>query len=71
MKKLAAVVIFALPFCLSSAFAEEKAPTTQQSKMKSCNKEAKAKELNGDERKKFMSACLKKDADAKPAPAKK
>lgn len=38
------------------------APTAkmkQQDKMKSCNAEAKAKALKGDERKKFMSSCLK------------
>lgn len=32
---------------------------TQQDKMKSCNAEAKSKALKGDERKKFMSSCLK------------
>ena len=31
----------------------------QQEKMKNCNKEAKEKALKGDERKKFMSGCLK------------
>jgi psiF repeat len=31
---------------------------TQQSKMKTCNKEAGEKSLKGDERKTFMSACL-------------
>jgi hypothetical protein len=31
----------------------------QQDKMKSCNKEAGDKKLKGDERKKFMSGCLK------------
>jgi hypothetical protein len=31
---------------------------TQQSKMKTCNKEAGAKSLKGDERKTFMSTCL-------------
>lgn len=36
------------------------APATQQDKMKACNKEAKDKALKGDERKKFMSDCLKK-----------
>jgi hypothetical protein len=38
------------------------APTAkmmQQDKMKSCNADAKAKALKGDERKKFMSSCLK------------
>ena len=31
----------------------------QQAKMKSCNKDAADKKLKGDERKKFMSDCLK------------
>lgn len=35
------------------------APHTQQDKMKKCNADAKTKELKGDERKKFMSTCLK------------
>ncbi len=35
------------------------APVKQQDKMKNCNAEAKTKELKGDERKKFMSTCLK------------
>jgi len=35
------------------------APVNQKSKMKSCNADAKAKDLKGDERKKFMSDCLK------------
>ena len=32
---------------------------SQQNKMKTCNVEAKAKELHGDERRAFMSTCLK------------
>jgi len=39
--------------CLSA-----KKETTQQSKMTTCNKDAGA--MKGDERKKFMSECLKK-----------
>ncbi len=35
------------------------AKPTQQDKMKSCNADAKTKALKGDERKKFMSSCLK------------
>lgn len=42
------------------------AANSQQNKMAACNKEATAKSLKGDERKQFMSECLK--ADAKPAP---
>lgn len=55
--------------CLSSkaeAPAEKKAEaapadkkSAQQEKMKNCNKDAKEKALKGDERKKFMSGCLK------------
>jgi hypothetical protein len=33
--------------------------TPQQSRMKSCNDEAGKKNLHGDERRAFMSACLK------------
>lgn len=39
------------------------AATAQQEKMKTCNADATAKTLKGDERKAFMSECLK----AKPA----
>jgi hypothetical protein len=34
-------------------------PGPQQMKMKHCNEEAKKKELKGDERRAFMSTCLK------------
>ena len=43
----------------ASAAAPATAPVKQQDKMKSCNADAKAKALKGDERKKFMSSCLK------------
>src|SRR5690606_31052989 len=33
--------------------------TTQQLRMKNCNAEARAQSLKGDERKAFMSTCLK------------
>ncbi|MBV8211588.1 MAG: hypothetical protein JO133_16150, partial [Burkholderiaceae bacterium] len=39
--------------------AEQKAKTSQQEKMKACNRQAAEKVLKGDERKKFMSQCLK------------
>ncbi len=39
------------------------AATAQQEKMKTCNADATAKALKGEERKAFMSTCLK----AKPA----
>jgi len=43
----------------AAAAAPSSAKMMQQDKMKSCNAEAKAKALKGDERKKFMSTCLK------------
>jgi hypothetical protein len=33
--------------------------TAQQERMRGCNKQASDKKLKGDERKKFMSECLK------------
>ncbi|MGH8689404.1 MAG: PsiF family protein [Burkholderiales bacterium] len=47
-----------------SAHAQEKKetakpPTAQQQRMADCNKQASAKGLKGDERKGFMSSCLK------------
>lgn len=46
--------------CEREAAGTEEKPgkTAQQGKMKTCNKEAEGKK--GDERKKFMSECLKK-----------
>lgn len=38
------------------------AMTAQREKMKACNSEAKSKNLTGDERKTFMSECLKGDS---------
>jgi psiF repeat len=45
----------------------------QQEKMKACSKDASDKKLKGDERKKFMSGCMKAQpkADTDKAPAKK
>ena len=52
----------------------KKAPSEKQLKqqetMKSCNKEAGEKKLKGDERKKFMSGCLKAGAPAAANPPK-
>ncbi len=61
MKKLFATVI-AATFALSAVPAF--AANAQQEKMKTCNKEAADKALKGDERKKFMSECLKAGAPA-------
>jgi len=42
------------------AAADGKKLTPQQEKMSFCSKDAKAKGLKGEERKKFMSECLRK-----------
>ena len=49
----------AAPAADKTAAAPSSAKVKQQDKMKSCNADAKAKALKGDERKKFMSSCLK------------
>lgn len=63
MKMISLVLASVFALSASSAFA---APTAQQNKMAECNKQAKEKALKGDERKKFMSDCLKA-APAAPA----
>ncbi len=74
MNKLLTVLMLALPLVTTSAFAQDKqaadkkAPTAQQGKMASCNKDAGDKK--GDERKAFMKDCLSKDAPAPAADAK-
>jgi len=82
MNRLIAALVTGL-FCIAVAQAEDKkqaeksAPpaaekqiSAQQSKMGDCNKEAKEKKLAGEERKKFMSACLKGGAAPAPQAAK-
>jgi len=79
MNKLIAALVAGL-FCVSVAQAQDKKPaekaaapavekktSAQQNKMGGCNKEAKEKKLAGDERKKFMSSCLKGGDAAPPA----
>lgn len=66
MKQLISFLALGLALAVGGAHAaDEKAHTAQQSKMKTCNADAKTKEMKGDERKKFMSECL----SAKPAAA--
>ncbi|WP_334157124.1 PsiF family protein [Oryzomicrobium sp.] len=71
MKTLAAAVAltFATLAAGSALAADEKKPTPQQERMKSCNKEAGDKALKGDERKKFMSSCLKGETAAEDSKA--
>ncbi|MCE4055702.1 PsiF family protein [Pseudomonas sp. Au-Pse12] len=45
------------------------AATAQQNKMTNCNAEATAKSLKGDERKAFMSTCLKAAPAAAATPS--
>ncbi|MBN8506815.1 MAG: phosphate starvation-inducible protein PsiF [Burkholderiales bacterium] len=45
--------------------------TPQQEKMKTCNADAKAKELKGDERKAFMKECLSAKTDGRAAQQEK
>jgi psiF repeat len=48
------------------ALAQAGSPNTQQQKMKSCNADATAKGLSGDDRKAFMKSCLSTEgADTK------
>lgn len=70
MKALLAALTLTL--ACTGAFAaddkgEAKKPTTQQERMKSCNKDAAGKK--GDERKAFMSSCLKGQAAPEVAAA--
>jgi hypothetical protein len=62
------IATLCLAFAATGAFAQDKkdakkeptaAQKRQQSRMKDCNKQATGKKLKGDERKKFMSTCLK------------
>ncbi len=70
MKQLISLLALGLALAVGGAHAaDEKAPTAQQNKMKTCNADAKTKDLKGDERKKFMSECLSAKADA-PADGK-
>jgi uncharacterized membrane protein len=65
MKKLFTLLALGATLALGTAYAaDEKAPTAQQNKMKTCNADAKTKALAGDERKKFMSECLSAKAPA-------
>ena len=69
MKKLFTIVALGMSLAFGAAHAaDEKAPTAQQNKMKTCN--ADAKDKKGDERKAFMKECLSaKPAAAEPAKA--
>ena len=61
---LAAYMVAAVMPAFAADAKSDKEPTAQQMRMKECNQ--KAGEMKGDERKKFMSACL----SGKQPPAK-
>ena len=52
-------ITFTTALVLALSMPNAFAATAQQERMKSCNVEAKTKTLKGDERKSFMSTCLK------------
>lgn len=65
MKQLISLLALGLALATGGALAADaKAPSTQQGKMKTCNADAKTKDLKGDERKAFMKECLSAKADA-------
>jgi psiF repeat-containing protein len=59
---LAVSAVLAVGVCAAGFAADEKTLTPQQERMKDCN--AKAGDKKGDERKAFMSSCLKGEAPA-------
>jgi hypothetical protein len=69
VKSLLGAIVLSLAVCPAFAAdkAEKREPSekqmAQQERMKECN--AKAADKKGDERKKFMSACLKGEASGK------
>jgi uncharacterized protein HemX len=66
-------VVIALASALlvaGSAWSQDK-QTAQQERMKSCNAQASKKEMKGDERKAFMSKCLKGDGNKPTAQQEK
>ncbi len=56
MKKFFSLMVIGACFSFGIAHAQDKAPTTQQNKMATCNKDAADKK--GDDRKAFMKTCL-------------
>ena len=66
MKRLLPLIAsLGMAFSLGMAHAEDKPKTAQQSKMATCNAEAKGQK--GDERKAFMKTCLSAKAEAPAA----
>lgn len=64
---IALAVTLGLGLTSPGARAEDAKPSQQQ-RMKDCNAEAKKKDMKGDERKGFMSSCLKGQTAAAAEP---
>ncbi len=66
---LSCILLATAPLALAQDKAKGKAPTEaqkkQQERMSACNKQAGDKKLKGDDRKKFMSGCLKDQGQGK------
>jgi hypothetical protein len=75
MAALCGLMLAASPLALAQEKAKKEpteAQKKQQQRMADCNKQAGAKKLEGEARKKFMSTCLSGDAPAKgPTEAQK
>lgn len=63
MKKILIAITLGTFVFTGHAIAAER--TTQQQKMTVCNHQASSKSLKGNNRKSFMSDCLKKDSNTK------
>ncbi len=59
-----ALIIALLAGVVGSASAADKAMTPQQQRMTSCNQQATSQTLKGDERRLYMSNCLKNSSSA-------
>lgn len=62
MKSVARCLLLLCAFGTTTAWSEEsppKKPNPQHQRMKDCHAEAKSQALKGDERKAFISQCLK------------
>ncbi|HEX7155922.1 MAG TPA: PsiF family protein [Burkholderiaceae bacterium] len=70
-KTLLIAVLAAAPLLVHAADETKKAATPQREKMAACSRDAHAKGLKGDERKKFMSECLSAGKSAKNPPRAK
>ena len=65
MRLLSIAAALACAAALTPLHAADKPLTAQQQRMKSCNAEASGKELKGDERRQFMSRCLKGESNGR------